>query len=198
MILVWICNVGHRPLRNRGIDHHVTVAVQEVHPLKLKGDALSRCSYVGVHGLLPIGLATHVLEECAHRLLDRLDDMRLEGLKVLLHRNKVVPAIVLLEDLAMKPVLDFFMDEIWVMVRLDLASRSVKRCGMLTKCLNVLLGVITCSGNTLGAFGCASGQLLVFVLDLSMKAGEDRKDRTIEVLCGFEMCVGNSLGVYKG
>lgn len=171
MFLVWICDVGHCPLRSRGIDHHVTVAVQEVCPLKVKGDALSRCSYVGIHGLLPLGLATHVLEECAHRLLDRLDDVRLGGLKVLLHRNKVVPTIVLLKQLAMKPVLDFSVDEVWVMVRLDLASRRVKCRAMLTKCLNVLLSVIACSGNALGAFDCASGQLLVFVLNLGMKAG---------------------------
>lgn len=194
MILVRVGNVGHRPRRCIRIDENAIVPLNEAGPFVVGGNVLGAADDVPVHGSLAIQLAAHELEKRAHRLLDRLEDVRLEFLERVLHRDRILAVVVLLDNLLIQPVVDPPSQHVRVVRWLDLgASGRGLRCSILPEQLDVLLGGGPGLVDGLGAFGGARLHFLGFALDLFVQTLKGGKDAAFQILLRFEIQVRNSL-----
>ena len=72
------------------------------------------CDHVRVHEFIPVGLGANDLEESGHGLLDYLDDMGFEFLKVVLHCDEVVTIVVLLKNLLIQAMVYPTLDDVRV------------------------------------------------------------------------------------
>lgn len=115
------------------VDQDCVVAHAEVHPFKVRWDALRGAEDVGVHGALALELPVHVQVELLHGALHGLQDVCFELLEGVLHGEDILAVVVLLVYLVVQTVVDAALEEVRVIVRLDLAAGGgVEAGGVLT------------------------------------------------------------------
>lgn len=96
VVLVGEADVGECAGWGGGVDEDGVVALDEAVPLKVLRDALGCADHVGVCSLGVLGLGVDDLQELAHAVLDRLDDVGLELCERVLHTDQVLTVVVLL------------------------------------------------------------------------------------------------------
>lgn len=178
-----------------GVGEAVGGAGGEVGPLEALGDALDGAEDVVVQGADLIRLAAAELVEGAHGLLEDLDDVGLERLKVVLHRDEVVGVVVLGEDLVGEAVHDATVDDVGVLGAGEAAARGVVRGRLLAEQLNLLLRRVAQLLHLLGARVGARVELLGLVLDLLVQALEDGEHGALDALLRLEVGVDHGLRV---
>ena len=155
-----------------------------------------RCRHhIGIHSSLAVELAPNVLQERCHRLLDGLNNVCLELLKRVLHRNKIFAVVVLFQYLFTETMIDSSLEYVRIIGRIDLTSRTCERSSMLAKKLNVFLGDVPSLVDALGTFHRTPRELFGLVLDLSVEAFQDREDGSLDVFLSLEMRVGDALRI---
>lgn len=177
------------------VDKDIAEALVEALPLHVRRDALDGAQHVTVQSADAVGLAAGEHVEGLHGLLQDLNDVSLERLKVGLDGDEVVAVVVLLDDLLVEAVQDTTVDDIGVLGGLELAASGLEGGSLLAQQLNMLLcelaGLLDLLGTLLGAVR----QLLGLVLDLLVQALKHRQDGALEVLLSLEVSVDQGLGV---
>lgn len=144
--------------------------------------------------LLLVRLASHSSIKLAHSLLKRLDNVRLELAKVLLHGNQVGAGVVLLCDLLGKAVVDAALEEIRVVVWVDFgAGGGVVGGGVLAEELDVLCCFFAGFVDGFGAFADALFELFLLGFDFGVERVEDGEDLAFKGFGGLLVDVGNAL-----
>jgi hypothetical protein len=145
------------------------------------------------HNLGLISLLAYDLIELAQPMLQRLQNMRLKLRKAVLHLNKILPVVVLLNDLLVHPVSDTALQDVWIIGRRDLAAGGIEGCGLLSQALNVPLGGLAGLIHRFAALASALGELLGLGLDFGVETLEDGEDGAFEDLGGLVVRVGDAL-----
>jgi hypothetical protein len=139
------------------------------------------------------GLGVDDLQELAHAMLDCLDDVGFELRERVLHTNQVLAVVVLLLHLLVQTVVDSALENVGVVGSLHVAAVRVEDCGVLTKKLNVLLGVLASLVDSLTALAGSLCELLALVLDLGVQAVEDGENGAFQLLRSLVVLVGDTL-----
>lgn len=121
--------------------------------------------------------------------------MGFERSKGILDGEQVMTVVVLLKHLLMQSVRDASLKNVRVVGRIDLAAGRGEGGRMLAKQLDVFLRSVPGLVNFLAPFDRSFGQLLVFILDLDMQSLQDWQHRRLQILFGFQMGIGNTLGI---
>ena len=122
MFLVGVCDVRDFPLRGVRVDEHAAASVLEFGPFEVRGNVLRVADDVRVHCFLVVGAATDELQELLEGLLNGLHDVSLKGLEVFLYGNKVLSAVVFLQNLFVEVMLNPSVEHVGIVMRVDLAA----------------------------------------------------------------------------
>jgi hypothetical protein len=110
-----------------------------------------------------------------------------------LHTNQVLAVVVLLLHLLVQTVVDSTLENVGVVGSFHVATVRVEDCGVLTKKLNVLLGVLASLVDSLTALAGSLCELLALVLDLGVQAVEDGENGAFQLLRSLVVLVGDTL-----
>ena len=144
---------------------------------------------------MPVELASDVLEERCHRLLDGLNYMCLELLERVLHSYQVLTVVVLFNNLFTESMVDASLKNIGVVRRINFPSRRSKRRSVLAEKLDMLLRYVSCLVNTLRTFDSSSRQLLGLVFDFGMESFQKWENGAFDIFLSLEVGVCETLRI---
>jgi len=156
-----------------GVNHDVTVPLQEASPLKVWCYARSGCTHVAIKGAGVLGLLANYLNELIDSILESRNDVRLKLGERVLDGKSVLAIVVLLLNLPVQTMVDTSLNNIWVVACMDLTTSAVKGSGVLTEEFNMLLCGVPGFVNELGTLSSTLCELLGLVLNLRVQTLED-------------------------
>lgn len=96
--------------------------------------------------------------------------MSLELLEGLFDRDEILSVVVFFENLLVEVVIYNALQYVWIIVRIDLPSRSIERGRVLAQEFDILLRIVPCLVDVLGAFVCPRGEFFGFVFNLLVQS----------------------------